>query len=112
MRALYGPARRLPVMQRTPAKTEPAPLGAAAECVALSLTTLILTLLFWVLVQREHYAPLLSLAVPAAAPEEKLALLWTVCAETLLFLAPGVIAAALAIFGASRASAGACSWFG
>jgi membrane-anchored protein YejM (alkaline phosphatase superfamily) len=78
-------------MKRT-AATESKPHGAAVECVALCLASLLLALVFWLAMERPHYRPLLAIAIP----EERLALLWTVIAQTLWFFAPGVLAATFA----------------
>lgn len=84
-------------MKRTTASSGSAPPNAAEEGVALCVVALLLAISFWLLVQRAHYLPLLSIAVPTASPEERLAVPWTVCAETLLFLLPGVSAAILGV---------------
>ena len=85
-------------MKPTTAHSGSTPPGAALEGVALCVTSLLLAVSFWLVVQRTHYLPLLSIAIPAPSPEERLALPWTVCAETLLFFVPGISAATLAVW--------------
>ncbi len=82
-------------MTPSAANSESAASSAALNLVVSCLTSLLLAALFWLLVQRSHYLPLLALAIPAPSSEEKLALPWTVCGQTVLFLIPGVLAAAL-----------------
>jgi len=84
-------------MTRSVAETQHARTPRAREYTELWLATLLGTLLFWALGQRSSYAELLPLAVPRATAEEVLLLHWTVCAETLLFLLPGLSLASVLI---------------
>jgi membrane-anchored protein YejM (alkaline phosphatase superfamily) len=83
-------------MNRRSAATQSAPLSATAEGVAFCLSSVLLAISLWLAAQRAHYLPLLAIAVPAATLEERVALPWSVCAQTSLFLAPGVLMATLA----------------
>jgi membrane-anchored protein YejM (alkaline phosphatase superfamily) len=85
-------------MKRRSAATESVPLSANAEGIALCVSSVVLAVSLWLTVQRSHYLPLLAVAVPGATPEERIALPWTVCAQTVSFLAPGVLAATLAFW--------------
>jgi membrane-anchored protein YejM (alkaline phosphatase superfamily) len=80
-----------------PVKPIPTPkqrLGV--ECAALCLSSVASCLAFWWFFERARYASVLSLAGTPATDAEALLVAWTVCAETLLFSVPGVLAAALA----------------
>jgi membrane-anchored protein YejM (alkaline phosphatase superfamily) len=80
-----------------PVKPTPPPKHSlGAECAALCLSSVANSLAFWWFVGRAQYAAVLSLAGAPATDAEALLVAWTVCAETLLFLLPGVLAAALA----------------
>ena len=84
-------------MTRAGTETQRARLPRAVEYTALCLTAGLATLLFWGFGQRSTYAELLPLAVPNATRDETVLVHWTACAETVLFLLPGLLLASALI---------------
>ena len=84
-------------MTRSLAHTQRAKPVRALELTELCLATGLAALLFWAFGQRSSYAELLPLAVPRATPEELVLLHWSVCAENVLFLLPGLSLASVLI---------------